>query len=92
MAEKYKDQVEIRRSEHELHLDALFVAPHILKSKSFSEAIREAAYGEIAHIHYGFDFSAHVVSAPLDCKSIIENGKCEVLALKVWVDSKSLIQ
>jgi len=78
VATKYPHLVEIRRSEHEMHLDALFVVPALLTSQDDpTKGIRKSAYGEVAHVHYGFDFSAHVVPSPADCKHIIERGWAE---------------
>ncbi|KIJ57324.1 hypothetical protein M422DRAFT_40794 [Sphaerobolus stellatus SS14] len=71
----YPDSVEIRRSAHEGHLDALFVGPEILRSNTdTTNGTRKSAYGEIAHVHSGFDYSVHVLPAPQDCKAIIDNG------------------
>ncbi|KAF8589575.1 hypothetical protein K439DRAFT_1404782 [Ramaria rubella] len=77
LAVSYPDTLEIRRSRHELHTDALFVSRRVLEvasasPKNFGACV--AAYGEVAHVHDGFDFSLHVVLAPQDCKTVIQKG------------------
>lgn len=55
--------VKLSRSNLENHAQALFFADHIPSSGILN--------GEIAHIHSGNDYSAHVLLAPADCMCIV---------------------
>ncbi|GJJ06857.1 hypothetical protein Clacol_001053 [Clathrus columnatus] len=73
--EEKEAMVELRRSEHETHLQGLFVKKEVLASNEGPIKTRRECYGEIAHIHSGFDFSFHVILSPQDCKQVIDKGE-----------------
>ncbi|KAJ5569613.1 uncharacterized protein N7459_009043 [Penicillium hispanicum] len=61
--------VKFERSNLEKHADGLFLADHLPATD-----LAQQMHGEVAHLHSGNDFSAHVVLAPADCKKVIEAG------------------